>query len=337
MTIADYYKNDFADFQLIDVRSPVEFEKGHIVGAINWPLFSDEERSIVGTLYKQVGFSDAMKKGLEFVGPKMTKWVDLAQQNEKKKFVIYCWRGGKRSNSMAWLLQNAGFECHVIESGYKAHRNHIITFFTQVENIVILSAFTGSGKTRVISHLIEKNSQAIDLEKIANHKGSTFGALGEENQTTTEQFQNELFHKMKDFDIQKPVYFECESSKIGTVSLPKELWKNMYNAKCFHYDIPTTDRVENILKDYGQYSAELLLSAISNLRNRYDAQAFEELENLVISGNLNEAVAQILPLYDKSYKYWFEKRGFTELVNQSFTTFNESEIANNLLTEFENG
>ena len=213
------YKLNITDFldksrtmPVIDVRSPAEFDHGHISGAINMPVFSNEERSIIGSLYVQQGSSEAIMKGLDLVGPKMKDFAasarDIAPGGEA---LLHCWRGGMRSNSMAWLLNTVGIKTSTLEGGYKSYRRFAQAFFTKPLNLIVIGGMTGSGKTEVLEALEKKGIQVIHLERLARHKGSVFGGIGMPVQPTTEQFENDLFTLLMQLDSQEPVFIEDES------------------------------------------------------------------------------------------------------------------------------
>mgnify|MGYP003349536217 CR=1 FL=1 len=194
---------------IVDVRTPAEFEQGHIPGAINLPLFSNEERKIIGTLYKKEGKQPAIRKGLEIVGPKLATLV-AEINNIKKNFfpttsppsskdrvgigsiLFHCWRGGMRSSSVAWLAQMAGYASTTLQGGYKTYRNYVLQSFHSSINLKIIGGYTGSGKTIILEELKKQGEQIINLEHLAHHKGSAFGAFGQEKQPTQEQFENNL-------------------------------------------------------------------------------------------------------------------------------------------------
>lgn len=178
------YFSAYASYPVIDVRSPGEFKKGHIVGAYNIPLFTDAERAHVGTVYKQKGPDKAMSLGLEYVTPKLRWFVEQAALvAPQKKVVVHCWRGGMRSHAFAEHLEENGFEdVKVIEKGYKAFRNFVLDSFTVEMQLKVIGGYTGSGKTRILSRLKEEGCQVIDLEGLACHKGSAFGSIGEDDQ-----------------------------------------------------------------------------------------------------------------------------------------------------------
>ncbi len=186
---------------ILDVRSPDEYNRGHIPGARSLPLFNNEERSAVGTLYLQKGSKEAMLKGLELVGPKMKEFVIQASGLSRDgELALYCWRGGMRSNSMAWLFNTSGIKSHTLDGGYKSWRRHIHGFFGQpVPNLVVIGGMTGTGKTEILEEIERKGGQVVHLERLARHKGSVFGHLGMPAQPSTEQFENELYTSLSTF------------------------------------------------------------------------------------------------------------------------------------------
>ena len=189
---------------ILDVRTPAEFTQGHIVNALNLPLFTNEERVLIGTLYKKQGKQPAVLKGLEVVGPKLHEYVNEAiKLNKTGTFLVHCWRGGMRSSSMAWFLETYGFKCFTLKGGYKNYRKRVLESFNEEKNILVLGGKTGTGKTLILHELEKHKEQIIDLEKLAHHKGSSFGSLGEEPQSSQEQFENELSFQLSKVTSQK--------------------------------------------------------------------------------------------------------------------------------------
>ena len=222
---------------LIDVRSPSEYKSGHIPGSHNLPLFSDDERAVVGTTYKQVGSDAAVRRGLQLVSPKLNTIVEEVDRMKTRygnnpKVFVHCWRGGMRSSSVAWLLTVAGYECYVIEGGYKAFRNWALNSFQPHLFVVVLSGGTGSGKTAVLQALRDKHGQqVIDLETLANHRGSAFGHLNMGNQPTQEMFENTLAIAWYQLQSDRAVWMENESKMIGRLSLPPSLYDMILNPR----------------------------------------------------------------------------------------------------------
>jgi len=197
--------------QVLDVRTPKEFEQGHIPGAINLPLFTNEERVIVGTIYKQQGRQPAILKGLELVGPKMKDIIETVSKIENRGcFLLHCWRGGMRSSSVAWLLSIYGIKVYTLKGGYKFYRRNVLETFEAKKNIVVLGGKTGSAKTYILKKLEEKGEQVIDLEALAKHKGSSFGSLGETQPPSQEQFENLLADKLKSVSPEKICWIEMK-------------------------------------------------------------------------------------------------------------------------------
>jgi tRNA 2-selenouridine synthase len=219
---------DNESIPIIDVRSPKEFAQGHIPGAHNLPLFSDAERALVGTCYKQKGKEPAIKLGLEIVGLKMTSFVeDAAKMAPGKKIMLHCWRGGMRSSCMAWLLELTGFQVAILKGGYKAYRNYVLSVFQKDFKLKVLGGRTGSGKTHLLQLVQDKGKQIIDLEAIAHHKGSAFGKIGFAAQPTSEQFENDLARKLQMLDLQHEIWIEDESKGIGRCFIPLNFLQTM--------------------------------------------------------------------------------------------------------------
>jgi tRNA 2-selenouridine synthase len=237
----------------LDVRSPSEYRHAHIPGALNLPLFDDEERAEVGTIYKNSGQDSAILRGLKFAGEKMVDLAIHARQstNGAKPVLIHCWRGGMRSQSMGWLLKTAGLEPTVLEGGYKAFRRYARSFFDRPWRMQVVSGFTGAGKTRVLQLLADAGEQVLDLEQLANHRGSAFGGIGQAIQPSTEQFENDLFVGLASFDAERRIWLEDEGNRIGTVVLPNTFYDRMRNSPAVFMDSSAQQRIKNLLVDYG--------------------------------------------------------------------------------------
>jgi tRNA 2-selenouridine synthase len=293
---------------IADVRSPGEFVAGHITGGTNIPLFTDEERASVGTLYKQQGQKEAIEKGLEFVGPKMLTLAKQAEDTAKDgQLLVHCWRGGMRSNRMAWLFEQMGLNCSVLEGGYKAYRNHILSSFTRPLNLLVLSGPTGTGKTEVLLALREMGEQVIDLEALANHKGSAFGGLGMPAQPSSEQFQNDIYHQMQELDPTKRIWIESESLTIGRAYLPVTLWNAMNAAPSVELMVPKALRVERLVKDYGKVERTLLAESIQKLQQNFGGNRVKASLELLEQGDLAAVADMLLDYYDKRYAYGRDK------------------------------
>lgn len=293
---------------VIDVRTPAEFEKGHIPGAINIPLFSNEERVVVGTAYKQVSPDEALMKGLDFVGPKMTSYIKQAKiMSSNRKVLVHCWRGGKRSFSMGWLLGIAGFDVMTLKGGYKAYRGFIQKAFSERKlNMLVLGGRTGCGKTSILHAIKEKQQQLIDLEGMANHKGSAFGGIGENAQPSVEHFENCLYDVIRKLDPQKLIWLENESRNIGRVFIPEGFWKQLKQAPLINLELPFERRVEHLVDQYGQAPVEDLKQSFEKIKKRLGGLGFKKAIEALDNNDLKSAAAIALQYYDKSYQYMLE-------------------------------
>lgn len=291
------------DAPVIDVRSPGEFARGHLPGARNLPLFSDAERALVGTCYKQRGRDAAVLEGLRIVGPRMAHLVEEARAIAPHGRVrVHCWRGGERSGSVAWLLDKAGFaQAHTLKGGYKAFRAYVLRSFNGPWPLRVIGGFTGSGKTAVLRQLQAAGEQVVDLEALARHKGSSFGMLGQEPQPTTEQFENLLWSALTALDPQRPVWVEDESVMIGRVKLPDDLFGAMQHAPLLFLQVPPTERVERLVMEYGGFPKEELEQALVRIRKRVGPQHCKAALEALAAGDLHTVARIALTYYDKAY------------------------------------
>lgn len=303
-------------FPVIDVRSPGEFKQGHIPGAINVPLFDDAERARVGTTYVQIGREDAIKIGYEIANPKIQSFLEQVKKisgEKNKTLLVHCWRGGMRSGNFAKLLNDHDYQTFTLLKGYKAYRNFVLASFKENAEIIIVGGETGSGKTEILRNIAAAGEQVIDLEAMAHHKGSAFGALGEEPQPTVEQFENELCAAFGKLDLSKRIWLEDESRSIGKVQLPAEMWFKMKSAPILRVSIPKNSRIQRLVADYGNFSKEELKQCVLKISDRLGGQhvnhALEELEK----GNLGAVADITLTYYDKAYNYNHEKRNMKDV------------------------
>lgn len=293
-----------------DVRAPKEYLQGHIPNAVNMPLFTDEERAIIGTLYKQVGRDTAVEKGIEMVGPKLASFVTQAKQiAPDKRIIVHCWRGGMRSGSMAWLLSMAGFRVYLLEGGYKVFRKHFLGILDQgLPQLKVLGGPTGSGKTELLLQMQQNGHQVIDLEGIAHHKGSSFGAINQAPQPTTEQFENELFTILSDFDLTQPIWVEDESKLIGTVHLPNALYKQMQQVPVYVVNIPLAQRIDRLVADYTHCEKHLLEEALLRIKKRVGPQNVKAAQEALALNDFRTVAEIVLQYYDKAYAYGLQGR-----------------------------
>jgi tRNA 2-selenouridine synthase len=300
---------------LFDVRSPSEYQHAHIIGAISLPLFTDEERKVVGTAYKQQSREQAIKIGLDYFGPKMRQIVETVEttlainKQTEKSIILHCWRGGMRSAAIAWLLDLYGFKVFIIVGGYKAYRNWVLQQFEKQYHFSVIGGYTGSAKTLVIHNLLKQNIPTIDLEGLANHKGSAFGALGEEKQPSQEMFENLLAQKLFDYqNIKTSIWLEDESQRIGNLQIPILLWKNMRSSPVYFLDIPFEERLQYITEHYGKFSNEALINATIRIQKRLGGLETKNAINFLLEKNTKACFSILLTYYDKWYKKGLENR-----------------------------
>lgn len=305
--ISDVLQNGL-HWQVVDVRSPGEFAAGHIPGAVNIPLFTDEERARVGTLYKQTGPDAAMKEGLRISGGKMDYYLEKVKplsSDPGKNILIHCWRGGKRSGAIHWLYNFAGIVSSRLNGGYKSYRNAVHDFFADHPfDLRILGGYTGSGKTEILKEISKLGHQVIDLEHLAHHKGSAFGSIGEEDQPTNEQFENDLHASFTALDISKPIWLENESRNIGKVYLPEALWIKMRNAILYNVEVDREVRLDRALNYYAsQKDVGILKDAFEKIKKRLGGLEYQNALKALDEGDLRSAASIALRYYDKSYTF----------------------------------
>jgi len=293
-----------ANVPILDVRSPGEYAAGHIVGALSMPLFSDEERAEVGTAYKQQGHLPAFEIGIAMVGPKMAGFVAKAKDlvGAGGSLQVYCWRGGMRSGSVAWLLGQAGFEVQTLRGGYKAYRQYVQAVLGQTWPLRVLAGPTGSGKTDVLLSMAADGAQVIDLEGLACHKGSSFGGIGQKPQPKIEEFENQLASQLLAMDVSKPIWLEDESQGIGKVFILKEFYEQMQRAPVYMLETTIEQRIARLVQDYADLPKDELAAAIVRLQTRLGPQHAKAALACLAAGNYAEVARITLVYYDKAYK-----------------------------------
>jgi tRNA 2-selenouridine synthase len=291
------------DLPILDVRSLGEHQRGHIPGSHSFPLFTDEERAMVGTLYKQEGRDAAVLEGLKIVGPRLSTMVEEAQRIAPNGEVrVHCWRGGERSGSVAWLLDKTGFkEVVTLRGGYKFFRRHVLSWLERPFDLRVIGGYTGTGKTEIIRALKERGEQVVDLEAIAHHKGSAFGALGQLPQPSTEHFENLLWRALSQLDASRPIWVEDESLMIGTVRIPTAFFELMRSSALFFMQMPLEIRVERLVNEYGIFSTEELATSIQRIGKRLGPQHVKEAMIALEAGDLLTTAQIALRYYDKAY------------------------------------
>lgn len=303
-------------YPVFDVRSEGEYLHAHIPGAHSLPLFNNEERKVVGTAYKKESKQKAIKIGLKYFGTKMVKMVEsveqITQEATTKTVLVHCWRGGMRSAGVAWLLDLYGFKVYTLVGGYKTYRNWVLNQFNLDYSIQIIGGYTGSGKTEVLRELSTRGEQTIDLEGLAHHKGSAFGALGQPPQPSQEMFENllatELSVKASLLETGKTLWLEDESQRIGEVNIPTIFFKQMRTKKVLFLDIPFDERLQYILQGYGKFTKEHLVNAVIRIKKRLGGLETKTAINCLVEDDIKGCFSILLKYYDKGYEAGSQKR-----------------------------
>ncbi|MDX1905578.1 MAG: tRNA 2-selenouridine(34) synthase MnmH [Bacteroidia bacterium] len=305
LPISDFWHSLQVDHTpVIDVRSPQEFLHGHIPGAVNIPLFDDEERAAVGTLYKQVSRDAAILRGLELVGPKLAAFVrQVREVAPGGTILVHCWRGGMRSEYMALLWQTTGMKVATLQGGYKAYRQSVLATMARPWKLRILGGATGSGKTACLQAIADQGGQILDLEALAHHKGSSFGSLGQLPQPTTEQFENDLHARLMCLDPDQPVWVEDESVSIGKVFIPKPFWDQMCASPAVILEIPQEVRIRHLVQEYAAHDPSEMEAALARISRRLGGLQYQRALEAYRAGDLEESTRIVLAYYDKAYTF----------------------------------
>jgi tRNA 2-selenouridine synthase len=287
---------------LADVRTPAEFTQGHIPGAFNLPLFSNEERIRVGTTYKQQSREAAILLGFDLAGTKWSGFIRTALETApQKNIAIHCWRGGMRSGAMAWALDLYGFQVHLIEGGYRHYRRWVLAQFEKSWPLSVIGGMTGSGKTKILHALRQKGEQIIDLEDLAQHQGSAYGSLGRLIQPSQEQFENNLADQLHRLDANQPIWIEDESQAIGKRTIPRTLWKEMQQSPLFDILAPIDIRIQALVEEYGSLDRDFLVESTERIRKRLGFEQAQRAITAIREERMADFIREVLVYYDKTY------------------------------------
>jgi len=297
--------------EIIDVRSPDEYALDHIPGAINLPVLDNEERKIVGTLYKNSPF-EARKLGAALISKNVATHIEqrLGEYGADYAPLLYCWRGGMRSRSMTLILKSIGWKANVVQGGYRAFRQWVVsdltTLFSDKQlDLRVISGLTGVGKTRLLYALEAAGGQVLDLEGMANHKGSLLGTPPKDKQPTQKKFETRLWDKIRQLDLSKPIYVEAESNRIGNVHCPAELWSALSAASVTHIDMPIDERIILLREDYPHFQedSDQLLDLLDVLTRLRGQEQIDDWKKLIHNKDWDGFVRSILiNHYDLCYR-----------------------------------
>ncbi len=326
---------------IIDARTEDEYALDHLPGAQNWPSLNNAERIVIGTLYKQVGPFEAKKKGAAMVAANISKHIENHVFGLPKDWqpLVYCWRGGKRSGSLALILGQIGFKVAIIEGGYKAFRTALIAAIpAQVERLSwrVICGPTGSGKTRLLHCLRAQGAQVLDLEGLANHRSSVLGIVPGEPQPSQKHFDTLLWDALRNMDPTKPVYVESESRKVGNLAVPESLILAMRASPCYQLELADEERVQLLLEDYDFFVKDPALfskrlDALVAIRGK---QVVEDWQAQIASDHIEDVVRDLLKLhYDPTY-FASMKRNFLQIEKaQKLVASNRSQLSLNAIAK----
>ena len=304
----------------VDVRAPIEFEKARIEGAHSVPLFDDQQRSRIGTVYKQTGREEAIQLGLKLAGPRLDGIVEAVRNvcvefgpdrnaagAAASEILLYCARGGMRSESVAWLLNQADFDVHRLSGGYKSYRKHVHELFEKRFQLLALTGMTGSGKTRLLLELEKKGEQVVDLEGLARHRGSAFGGIGQGEQPPTEHFENLLFEKLSSLDPRRRIWVEDESRSIGRCVVPQPFFDQLHGAPAISVEIDREERADFLVTEYGDLPTDEMIAATGRIAKRLGGQNVNSVIEALEQGDLKRCAEILLVYYDKTYSICRDK------------------------------
>jgi len=296
--------------EIIDVRSPAEFALDHIPGAVSLPVLGDDERARVGTLYKQVSQFDARKLGAAMVARNVARHLEqhFADRDYRWKPLVYCWRGGKRSGSMAHILREVGWHAATLEGGYRSYRRDVLTrleTLPQQFRFKVICGATGSAKSRILNALEKRGAQVLDLEGLANHRGSVLGSLPGTPQPSQKMFDSLLWNALRGLDATLPVFVEAESRKIGSLQVPDVLLQCMRASSCIAVEAPVTERVQFLIREYQHFLSDpaWLKAQLLRLTQLHSRETVERWIKAIDASQWESLVADLLELhYDPAYR-----------------------------------
>jgi tRNA 2-selenouridine synthase len=311
---------------LVDARSPAEFADDHLPGALNWPVLDDEERRLVGTEYVQVSPFAARKRGAALVARNIARHLEQQVMARERGWrpLVYCWRGGQRSGAFATVLDQIGFQVHVLDGGYREFRRAVIAELQTLPrrlSLQVLVGRTGSAKTRLLHALARAGAQVLDLEALAAHRGSVLGPEPGQPQPSQKAFETALWRALHGLDPSRPVYTEGESRLIGRLRVPEPLLEQLRAAPCTELRVPLAARVQFLLRDYAHFVAdtEAFCTRLAALRELRGAKVVERWQQLARAGDHALVVTELLeqhydPVYQRSMARHFAQFGQAQVL-----------------------
>ena len=313
---------------IIDVRTPLEYAEDHLPGAFNVPILTNEERVEIGTIYKQQGSQRARIRGMELTCGRFAAMTrEAAVHADGRPILVYCWRGGMRSLSMGILIESCGYPVVQLRGGYKAFRNHVVSYFEEFNPpapLIVIHGMTGNGKTTFINGLDSNKWTVIDLEGLARHRGSAFGSLGLGDQPTQKQFDTMLWNAMRHAPSGKPIVLEGESQRIGRITLPGNFYTVMAASCKVWCNVSVDTRVARLAEEYArQEYRESMAEALDRIRKKLGGTQYAALKEMLEKWDVAGVARGLIELYyDKLY---YKHRPWTPDLEIDLEDFSEGE------------
>lgn len=312
---------------LLDTRSPSEFELDHVPGALSTPVLDDAQRAMIGTMHSQRGAFEANRLGAAWVASNVGRHIEERFQDRPRSWtpLVYCWRGGQRSNAMATVLARVGWSVRVLEGGYRAYRRQVLVDLGRRPeqcHWIVLAGRTGSAKSRILEALSRQGCQVLDLEALARHRGSVLGGHPDAPQPTQKWFESMVWNEIRRLDPSKPVFVESESKKVGQLHIPDALIQTMRRSQCVHVEVPASIRASFLISEYAHWTnnREGLLQQLEHIASLHPKQRITDWKELIDNGDWPAFVENVLiehydPSYDRAMDRNFEALSSAFVVN----------------------
>ncbi len=325
------------NYVILDTRTPAEYEKAHIPQSFNLALLNNEDRAKVGTTYKQKGREEAILLGFDLTAIKWRGFIEQALQfAPNKKVAVYCWRGGMRSDTMAWILDLYGFDVVKLVGGYKAYRNWVLMQFEKDYPVIVLGGMTGSHKTEVLYEFAKRGEQIIDLENLAQHLGSSYGSMNKLKQPSQEHFENLLADELYKIKPKQRVWFEDESRTIGKRVVPSHIYDLIRQNLLINLDINKEQRISFLVEEYCVLDKDFLIEATERISKRLGPEQTKMAVKAIQKDNMSQFIDLVLNYYDKAYHSGMNRRNVGQIISIHVDYQNAAQCADEILNFINN-